>query len=245
MLVSAALVTRRLYRESTAWAWAMTAAITHPVFTLFVMLSFGLEAAVVVAATVLLQFRWEVATAARFQSPRLNAWFGTALGVVVLARIDLALVWGPFMVAWAVSSIRHSRWAQQKIRTVPDYLGYRGTSGRRVSGDQRRDDGERAPDKCVGQGSICPERPGLEPFDGRYAHRVGDDAGAAGTERLVSACPKRLAAKKRERTSTSEAAERRQRPLVRVSGRRRAVDISMVSCLPDRLPPSQRFRPAV
>lgn len=104
LLVSAAFVTRRIYRESTAWAWAMTAAITLPVFTLFVLLSFGQEAAVVVAATALLQFRWEVATAARFQSPRLNAWFGTAVGLLVLGRIDLALVWGPYMVAWALSS---------------------------------------------------------------------------------------------------------------------------------------------
>jgi len=117
LLISAAVIVRRMWRESDAWAWLMTAVATLPVFTLFVLVSFGLEAAVVVATTVLLQSRWELAAAAGFRSPRLNICIGAALGLLVLARIDLALVWVPYLGAYLLSSNRlrprMTTWASQ------------------------------------------------------------------------------------------------------------------------------------
>lgn len=101
VIAATCLMCRRAFRASPSLAIATTGLLTLPPFTLPILLSSGLEAAVVVSATIWLHRCWDDASRDRLQRTRTNLLLGVSLGLLVLARIDLALAWIPFLIAWA------------------------------------------------------------------------------------------------------------------------------------------------
>jgi hypothetical protein len=82
------------------------ALLAFPASFLFVWVSAGMEASLVVLATVLLFNAWLAAARLDFASCRANVWLSVAMTVFMLARLDLILVLLPFIAWFSAAQLR-------------------------------------------------------------------------------------------------------------------------------------------
>jgi hypothetical protein len=80
--------------------------LTFPAAFLFAWVSAGMEASLVVLATVLLLNAWLAAARSDFKIRRSNLWLGFAMTVFMLSRLDLILALIPFIVWFSVAQLR-------------------------------------------------------------------------------------------------------------------------------------------
>lgn len=91
---------------SMRWRVIFATILASPVVFLFVWASAGMEAPLVVLASVLLLNAWLQAAQFDFKNYRVNVWLGTCIAVFMLSRLDLVLTLIPFVLWFLVTQIR-------------------------------------------------------------------------------------------------------------------------------------------
>lgn len=109
MGLSIFLLLSRVQTLSPTARIALAAIFSFPAPFLFVWLSAGMEAPLVVLSTVLLLNGWLAASQLNFRSYRANLWLGVTMTVFILSRLDMILALIPFVAWLLVTQFRLAR----------------------------------------------------------------------------------------------------------------------------------------